>query len=138
MPMFNSWEWRDCLEWLTWWFILVKSIYQELLGPSVPSNFPFNSLWQWNGPKMIKTHLWLLVHDGLMTNQRRFHRHLASSPNCNRWNLMVAETSLPTLRDCPIVVGFWEEVISTRRSSFFSYDECVGLGPPESPREILY
>lgn len=60
-----------------------KSAY-ELLEEgnwSTPNN-KWKLIWSWRGPQIIRSFMWLAVHNRLMTNENRYKRHIASSPDC--------------------------------------------------------
>lgn len=43
----------------------------------------WSCIWKLQVPTKIKTFLWLTRKEALLTNNCRFRRHIASSPNCD-------------------------------------------------------
>ncbi|KAJ8763628.1 hypothetical protein K2173_003100 [Erythroxylum novogranatense] len=52
--------------------------------------------------------MWLVVHDNLLTNWKRYSRHLASDPNCARCGASI-ESALHVLKDCLHAHQIWEK-----------------------------
>ena len=72
------------------------------------------------GARKSENLLWLLVHDGLLTNLRRHGRHLSTHPYCQRCNRKVEESALHVIRDCLRIVGLWREVFGNSLNNSFS------------------
>ena len=65
----------------------------------VASRRLWKAIWKWKGPMRVKTFLWILAHDSLLTNQLRVSRGIDFSDICPRCEKEM-ETSLHALRDC--------------------------------------
>ncbi|RYR73521.1 hypothetical protein Ahy_A02g007898 [Arachis hypogaea] len=49
----------------------VARTYRALSNWPPPSTTNWRKLWQWKGPQKVKTILWRMMHNRLLTNQRR-------------------------------------------------------------------
>ncbi|CAI9108693.1 OLC1v1008360C1 [Oldenlandia corymbosa var. corymbosa] len=73
-----------------------------------PSTMPPNPLigedvrdiWGWDGPQKIRTFLWLLGKNRILTNGERRRHHLTIDASCQRCGAL-EETALHAVRDCP-------------------------------------
>lgn len=63
-------------------------------------------IWKLHVQQWIKTFLWTLAHDRLLTNQGSWRRRMTNSPACPRCSCAV-EDALHMLRDCPPSKEVW-------------------------------
>ncbi|XP_061350094.1 uncharacterized protein LOC133295304 [Gastrolobium bilobum] len=85
----------------------VKSAYAILaIKDTTIQQFPWESVWRWQGPERIRFFLWLMAGEKLMTNVCRLRRHMALSDLCPRCN-QSSETIFHTIRDCPQSKEVW-------------------------------
>jgi len=101
----------------------VRSAYEMLTVDEVPrpnmASF-FNCLWKVRVPERVKTFLWLVGNQAVMTEEERHRRHLSASNVCQVCKGGV-ESMLHVLRDCPAQLGIWVRVVPQRRQQgFFS------------------
>lgn len=77
-------------------------------------------IWIWKIPciERIRTFLWLIMHDRLLTNFTHFYRHMTTSADCPRCT-GIEENLSHLLRDCPIARETWQR-LGVRSSGFFS------------------
>ncbi|QHN83294.1 Putative ribonuclease H protein [Arachis hypogaea] len=57
------------------------------------------------GPERIRTFLWLVAYQAILTNAERARRHLTNTADCPRCNN--AKETLHVLRDCPFTKDVW-------------------------------
>ncbi|KAJ7981919.1 Ribonuclease H protein [Quillaja saponaria] len=98
----------------------IKSAYHSLESVSIQDSMSrlWNLVWKWPGPQRIKTFLWLLVHNRIMTNEERARRGCAQTPSCGRCPAQ-NESILHCLRDCPFSHGFWIKLVKGKSLSLF-------------------
>lgn len=75
-------------------------------------------MWKWSGPQWVKTFLWLVNHDKILTNVERRRRHLYILSLCELCNLKY-EASLHALRDCHAAAYVWKRLIPPERINAF-------------------
>lgn len=75
--------------------------------------------WIWRIPciERIRSFLWLLTHNKLLTNLSRFFRHLTTNADCPHCT-GIEESLSHVLRDCPIARETWAR-IGMRSQGFF-------------------
>lgn len=99
---------------------LVNSAFQLLQGGSrAPSLGEWRWIWRIPCIEKLRTFLWLILHDRLLTNFSRFHRHMAASPDCPRC-VGVEETLSHLFRECPTSSETWKR-LGVRSGGFFTY-----------------
>ena len=100
----------------------VFSVYNTLAGHGCKEYDPlYKLIWRWKGLERVRSFLWLLANNALLTNLNRFVRHITHEPDCHRCNLSVHECVLHALRDCPVIVEFWRRLVPSRlQGQFFS------------------
>lgn len=60
-----------------------KSAFKTIHGDNEATANPiFKCIWKWKGTERIRTFLWKLGHESLMTNMERQRRMRASSATC--------------------------------------------------------
>ena len=80
-------------------------------------------IWKWRGPERVKTCLWLLARQDLLTNLRRVQRHLSSDPYCSQCVNHSVESVMHAVWDCNFNRQFWKHMVSsTYQQEFFSAD----------------
>lgn len=90
----------------------IKSAYMSIAGISndhTPASV-YKTIWGWRGPQRVKTLIWLIARDALLTNKVRMHRHLAISSACP----VCGEDEgsiLHAFRDCTRVSGIWYNLV---------------------------
>ena len=92
------------------------------------SNFPNSEpsslwphVWKLRTPERVRSFIWLLVHDRLLTNSRKSVMGLGNA-NCTHCG-SVPETALHVLRDCPRAVTMWLGLVKVEmRNNFFGGD----------------
>lgn len=67
----------------------------------------WKKIWSWNGPQKIRTFLWLVAKEKLLTNAQRYRRHLVDSDRCPRCDGQ-EETTAHMLRDCHVSMEIWQ------------------------------
>ncbi|KAG7533623.1 Ribonuclease H domain [Arabidopsis thaliana x Arabidopsis arenosa] len=101
----------------------VKSAYALLTRNSDPrpdlSSF-FDRVWRVVAPERVRTFLWLVGHQAIMTNVERHRRHLGDTSVCQVCK-GGEETILHVLRDCPSIAGIWRRIVpASRRNQFWN------------------
>lgn len=107
----------------------LKTVYsvvsaREELQPPIPL---FKKVWKWEGPAIMESMLWKIVHGRLITNVERKERGMSYSdlyPRCHRY----PETIIHLLRDCEEVNDFWSKHLDPSIwSRFFSLGQQAWL-----------
>ncbi|PNX96332.1 hypothetical protein L195_g019536 [Trifolium pratense] len=83
----------------------VKSAYELLLNITALGRIFWNNVWKWEGPQKIMCFLWLVINDGLKTNDKRCW--LSTQSNCPLY-LTESEKAIHLLRDCELVKPIWQ------------------------------
>ena len=101
----------------------VKSAYSFISHSGrLPADPLFKLIWNCVGLEWIQVFLWQVAAGALPTNYFRFSRHVSDDPTCSRCDLLVQETSLHVLHDCPIALGFWNRMIDAETyPTFYTY-----------------
>ena len=101
----------------------VKSAYNFLAqNEPCPMKHTWRVIWRWKGPERVKSFLWLVVHDKILTNKHRVERHVDDTDLCPRCG-KESETSLHAFRDCELVSNIWRQLIKPNFwNDFFSAD----------------
>ncbi|KAJ1412732.1 Ribonuclease H domain [Sesbania bispinosa] len=85
---------------------------------SHPNSEVFKKVWFWAGPQRIKTFLWLLASDSLLSNSNRVRRHLTDQASCTLCNHHT-ESNLHAIRDCSWARQVWKSFIHHRNQREF-------------------
>ncbi|KAK8630332.1 hypothetical protein V6N13_079130 [Hibiscus sabdariffa] len=110
----------------------VRSAYEALRDSSLSvSNAAWKVIAGFRGLQRIKTFLWLLAKDRLLTNAERVRRHLSSSARCEACGAAV-ESAQHIFRECPIAVAVWKGLIKRDK-----WVEFMSLGSLEWIRRNL-
>ncbi|KAL4354865.1 hypothetical protein GQ457_06G014830 [Hibiscus cannabinus] len=89
----------------------VRSAYEALRVSSSPvSNAAWKAIASFRGLQRIKTFLWLLAKERLLTNDERVRRHLSSDARCEACGAAV-ESAHHIFWVCPIAVAVWRGLI---------------------------
>ncbi|KAL4359627.1 hypothetical protein AHAS_Ahas08G0096300 [Arachis hypogaea] len=98
----------------------IKSAYQNLMESQITTNRIFRLVWMWQGPERVKTFLWLVAHNAILTNAERRRRHLTMDGTCPRCQHH-DESTIHVLRDCPYATSIWKRLIPPKGiNSFFN------------------
>ncbi|CAA7029235.1 unnamed protein product [Microthlaspi erraticum] len=101
----------------------VKSAYTSLTRNDQPrQNMQgiFQRVWQVIAHERVRTFLWLVVNQGIMTNAERYRRHLSATDTCQVCR-GGEESIIHILRDCPAMEGIWRCIVPARKQrEFFS------------------
>lgn len=82
----------------------------------------WKKIWRWDGIPKIRTFLWLLFHNRLVTRCLLADRNIISSNLCG-FNCGMAETISHCLRDCSLAIGVWDSFVkASLKEEFFSMD----------------
>ncbi|KAG7559686.1 Reverse transcriptase domain [Arabidopsis thaliana x Arabidopsis arenosa] len=99
----------------------VKSAYTMITRDESPkqdmASF-YNKIWKVKAPERVKTFLWLVSHQAIMTNVERFRRHIGDTTICQVCK-GGEETIIHVLRDCPSISGIWSRLVPDRRKQEF-------------------
>ncbi|KAF7824182.1 putative ribonuclease H-like domain, reverse transcriptase zinc-binding domain-containing protein [Senna tora] len=83
----------------------------------------WSKIWSWRGPQRVKSFLWLLYSNKLLTNASRRKRNLTDDEMCQICQAG-AETCLHVVRDCDVAKRFWCGLLEGREMKrFFSLDK---------------
>ncbi|XP_004289445.1 PREDICTED: putative ribonuclease H protein At1g65750-like [Fragaria vesca subsp. vesca] len=88
----------------------VKSTYNSFFDSAGVSNPLWTHLWKLNCPPKLKTFMWSVLHQKILTNVQRVRRGfstIASCPICKNAD----ETLLHLLRDCPRSQAIWNSIL---------------------------
>ncbi|KAK7282263.1 hypothetical protein RIF29_10909 [Crotalaria pallida] len=99
----------------------LKSAYNLLRGHTNLTQIvdnKFDKVWKWKGPQRIRSFLWKICHDKLLTNSERMKRNMGVDNSCPCC-LNNEETILHMLRDCSINIPFWQRTVHESSSTLF-------------------
>lgn len=101
----------------------IKSAYNSLLPLLDGGNEAlWKKIWKWDGLPKIRTFLWLLSHNRLVTKSLLADRNILHSNLCV-FNCGVAETISHCLRDCSLASGIWGMFVNVSlKEDFFAMD----------------
>ena len=86
----------------------------------------FQQIWKTQAPQRVRSFLWLMASDALLTNENRTRRHLTHSAICSICGDHV-ETMLHVTRDCFVVRNTWMSIDpSLVQSDFFHQNLRIG------------
>ncbi|RYR79610.1 hypothetical protein Ahy_A01g004421 [Arachis hypogaea] len=89
-------------------------------GPSSDGTFSTKTAYQ--GPERIRTFLWLVTHNTILTNSERKQRHLTSDDSCPRCRCQ-EESAIHVLRDCFYAKSIWQKLFPPNGiNCFFNTD----------------
>ncbi|QHO25231.1 Putative ribonuclease H protein [Arachis hypogaea] len=98
----------------------IKTAYQNLRDTQATPNKIFQLVWTWKGPERVRTFLWLVIHNAILTNVERSRRHLTTDNACPRCR-QHEESILHLLRDCSYARRVWQRLIPANGiHSFFN------------------
>ncbi|XP_019181390.1 PREDICTED: uncharacterized protein LOC109176414 [Ipomoea nil] len=84
----------------------VSSAYNSLVGtPNDEENWAW--IWKLKVVEKVKTFVWLLLKDKLLTNLERMKRHMTTDSSCASCGFGEESTS-HLLRDCPLAEECWD------------------------------
>lgn len=87
----------------------------------------FKQIWRLDVPQRIRSFLWLVSLDRILTNAERARRHLAQDDSCTLC-LGTTETTLHVLRDCTTAMDVWSNILLPEHATdFFSSDLMAWL-----------
>lgn len=85
-----------------------KSAYNWLTHiPLDASSTSWSWIWKFKLPENVKHFVWLVMHNGLSTNEFRVRHHVSSDASCQRCGYPV-KSILHALCDCPRVRRIWQ------------------------------
>ncbi|KAK9044473.1 hypothetical protein V6N11_058373 [Hibiscus sabdariffa] len=104
----------------------VHSAYLSLAdGDAVSYDKGWSIIANFKGPPRVRTFLWLVYWERILTNHERVRRAIASDAGCFSCGATLEDT-LHVLRDCPVVVGIWSWL--SNRSCLAECSESRGVG----------
>ena len=90
----------------------VRSAYDLLSNNNFFSKDPlFCLIGKWKRIKRVRTFMWQMASNSLITNELRWSRHLSTEPYCTRCNEGLHETILHALRNCTCIQPFWTKLL---------------------------
>jgi hypothetical protein len=97
-------------------------MYEQLCDIAIGNADPmWRTVWKLNVLERVRCFVWLLLHDRLLTNQRKSCMGLGHAMCSYCGN--VEETSLHAIRDCKLATPFLLQLVpSEERSRFFMED----------------
>ncbi|XP_031099664.1 uncharacterized protein LOC116003863 [Ipomoea triloba] len=96
-------------------------------GP--PEVAKWNSIWKLKVPNRIRTFMWLVKHNKIMTNENRVKRGMTESDSC--WFCTgVKENTEHVLRLCPLAEPVWRSVLPAfvERTRLFPFSKWLEEG----------
>jgi ribonuclease HI len=118
----------------------VQSAYDLILNLNNSDSNLWNNVWKWEGPQKIKCFFWLVLKDGLKTNDKRNRCRISLNSNCALCSTE-RESPLHLLRDCSMVTPIWN------RFGFDFHMDNSGdirnwfgrfLNPSQNDRHVLF
>ncbi|KAG7572327.1 Reverse transcriptase zinc-binding domain [Arabidopsis suecica] len=106
----------------------VKTAYSLLVeNCSLRQNMAsfYDRFWRVTAPERVRTFIWLVCNQAIMTNAKRYRRHLGDTsifPVCKCGE----ETILQVLRDCPSILGIRNRIVPPRRIHDFFNGSLLG------------
>ena len=98
----------------------IKSAFSVVNNDSSEDHSLFRKVWKVQAPQRLRSFLWLVSREALLTNQKRFHRGmtLSNSYDCCGTH---QETVLHVLRDCFLERIVWTSTMpSACQNTFFT------------------
>jgi zinc-binding in reverse transcriptase len=65
-------------------------------------------LWKIRAPYKVKIFYWLLLQNGLLTQEKLHHRGMIMQPKCHLCGCTVLETGDHLFSQCRIAISFWQ------------------------------
>jgi hypothetical protein len=102
------------------WEFSVSYAYNELYNFHVNTSLNYwKKIWKLKVQAIIRCFVWILHHNRLFTNSRLSMTHHGSEFRYHCGN--VVETMLHVLRDCPLAIGVWLNMVGLQhRDNFFN------------------
>ncbi|CAL2255075.1 unnamed protein product [Prunus armeniaca] len=95
----------------------VNSAYSSFFPAEASVKWDWQFLWRLRLPPKVKTFLWIVCHQKLLTNVQRQKRGLTQVPTCPRCDYPM-ETIAHLFKDCPFSLAIWN---------------CLQIGDSSSP-----
>jgi hypothetical protein len=97
----------------------VSNMYNQLSGLNINVADPvWSKIWRLKTHERVRSFIWLVTWNRVLTNSLK-HQMGLSNPMCVYCGT-VEETCVHVLRDCPLVMGFWLQVVPVdKRGEFF-------------------
>ncbi|KAI5395469.1 hypothetical protein KIW84_061876 [Lathyrus oleraceus] len=93
----------------------------KILQQWLPQAHDWKIIWRLKVPEVIKTFVWLLKHDRLLTNQSKSQRGLGVAA-CKLYGHAI-ETTLHVFRECPCALEVWVNKVPTEmQHEFFNLE----------------
>lgn len=87
----------------------------------------WNCVWKAKVHPRVKTFCWILAHERILSNHKRWRRNMADNPGCVRCDER-REDALHEIRDCKCAKDLWVLLLpSDIMTWFFSLDVCNWL-----------
>jgi ribonuclease HI len=101
---------------------VVSDMYNILSGfRNMEDNSRWCKVWKLRVPERVCSFVWLMMHERLLTNARKNRMGLGHAM-C-RYCGDIVENELHAIRDCPLAMPLWLNVVDdSLRSMFFTYD----------------
>lgn len=99
----------------------VSLAYDLWRGYSEEGLWPgWSLIWAFKCQHHVKTFIWLLAHNGVLTNNNRWRRHLGDNPSYHKCDAD-KEDAIHVVRDCAVSTKVWECMpISSTSSNFYT------------------
>ncbi|KAA3460126.1 reverse transcriptase [Gossypium australe] len=99
----------------------IRSAYRSIKENTWrPKDENWKNIWKYQGPQRVRTFLWLVASQRILTNSERFRRGFGQSSACSRCGHDL-EDIMHALRDCPTAKEAWLLVVPpNKQSRFFS------------------
>ncbi|KAK8686075.1 hypothetical protein V6N13_125102 [Hibiscus sabdariffa] len=89
----------------------IRSAYLAITNDTSPNAADTWSLiTKFKGSPRVRSFLWLVSHDRIMTNHERTRRHLIVDQSYDFCEAAI-ENTLHALRDCPVALAIWSTII---------------------------
>ncbi|RYR10336.1 hypothetical protein Ahy_B05g078806 [Arachis hypogaea] len=95
-----------------------KSAYQVTMEEQHTQNKNFRLVWNWQGLERIRTFLWLVTHNAILTNSERKRRHLTNDDSCPQCQCH-EESAIHVLRDCFYAKSIWQKLFPPNGINYF-------------------
>ncbi|GAU43243.1 hypothetical protein TSUD_241340 [Trifolium subterraneum] len=102
--------------------ISVSSMYKHLCNFDVNDDVnDWKDIWRLKVPERVRTFIWLMRHNRLLTNEKK-HKMGLGSAMCDYCGSIIEDT-LHALRDCPQTMPIWLNLVNEHaRANFFNGD----------------
>jgi ribonuclease HI len=96
----------------------VAAIYNKLCGFNRENaSTTWDKIWKLQVPERVRSFIWLAKHDRLLTNLRR--KKMGLSHDMCLFCGNVVESTLHVLRDCPLAMTIWGQVVPLEDKGMF-------------------